>query len=740
MGFKQLVENGVIKTNYNSARDDILNEFYIPVLEESVEYLRMTGTFSSSILALAARGIQALIENNGHMKLIVGAFISQEDVDSITRGIETPEEVITHFAYSDINSIDDIFIKDHTSALGWMIAKGNLEIKFALPIDAMGHPTGGVFHAKCGIFIDDNGDKLSFNGSDNESANAFKRNTERFKVFYEWEDSYRDFVMDDWYDFFHLWENHEPNVAVFDIPDAVKNELINIAPSSNLELKELICRLKDYSLQTRSKSRSPQLPIKKKALWPHQQKAIECWEQNGRIGILEMATGTGKTITAIEAIVRTQKQIGPLIVIISCPYDHLVKQWKESITAFNLGLDIIIADSSNLKWKDELKNKSLEIKRDNLLFGASKIRPVKGFIVLTTHDSLSSINIIDPIKDSKMKLMLVVDEVHGIGAEKRKLGLVSDYSFRLGLSATPKRWFDEEGTQSIFDYFDKSVYEFSLKDAINTINPDTNESYLTPYYYKPRFVELTQDEMEYYNNVCDKISRTFHAAKRNPNIEAYLESLYFERQRILNNAVGKYAELDNIINEEKKLKYCIIYCAEQSIRLQRNVKQIDLVQDILNKYNIKQHKFTGVEGTTPKPEYGNKSEREHLLNLFANGSYSALVAMKCLDEGVDVPPARLAVLMSSTGNPRQFIQRRGRLLRRYPGKKNATIYDIIVLPEIEKTSQDPDLRKIQKQIITKELVRFKEFAKDSINYLECLNLINKIEEAVNLGKSIKGTL
>lgn len=737
MGFRQQVEAGRVKSNYNSAHDDILNGFFVPVLEESIHYYRMTGSYSSSVLSVAARGIESLIEKNGDMKLVVGAFVSNDDVEAIRNGIETPESATERFAELDFRSIRDGLVRDQLGALGWMIAKGFLEIRFALPVDEKGLPTGGLFHAKSGVFEDKEGDRIAFDGSDNESASAFKRNTERFKVFYGWLDAHKEFVEDDLTDFWNLWEGREPGVALFTIPNAVKQNLICIAPSTDEQLISLVGRLRDYSKRSRESFRSAQVSQKKaRGLWPHQKTAIQKWEENGRVGILEMATGTGKTLTAIEGLARVMRDFGLIVAVIACPYDHLVKQWKKNIDEYGLAADIIVADSSNNKWKSQLNDKVLDLRKANLLSKEFKDESKHGLVVLTTHDSLSSENLISSIREAGVRLMLIVDEVHGIGAPQRKLGLIPDYSFRLGLSATPRRWFDDEGTKTIYDYFQKTVFEFSLWDAINTINPDTGESYLAPYYYRPRIVELTNEELEYYAQVCEKIEKTYFSSRSNPEMETYLESLYFERQRILNNAIGKYDVLKDTIDEQADFRHCIIYCAEQQSDLYPNTKQIDVVQDLLNVRNIKQHRFTGDEGTTESEEFGGVSEREHLLKLFADGTYRALVAMKCLDEGVDVPPARLAILMSSTSNPRQFIQRRGRILRRYQSKISATIYDLVVLPDLSGLSQDESFIRMEKKIISKEFERFREFSKDAINYVECLDMVNRLEQRINLGKPL----
>ena len=179
------------------------------------------------------------------------------------------------------------------------------------------------------------------------------------------------------------------------------------------------------------------------------------------------------------------------VVVISCPYQHLVQQWKHSVNKFGINFDeIIVADSSNSSWKRNLEDYLLDMSLDdkNLL------------LVLTTHSTFSNDRFTQIIKNKtdNIPIFLIADEVHGLGAEISSKGLIGEYDYRIGLSATPKRWFDELGTDAIYNYFDKVVYEFSLQRAVNTVNEATGETYLTPYEYLPRFISLETEELEDY--------------------------------------------------------------------------------------------------------------------------------------------------------------------------------------------------------------------------------------------------
>lgn len=418
-----------------------------------------------------------------------------------------------------------------------------------------------------------------------------------------------------------------------------------------------------------------------------------------------MATGTGKTLTALgclEGVLKTEKKI---IVVISSPFIHLSEQWIREFDKLGIRCDKLVADSSQSRWKDRLVDNILDVED-----GISE-----RLIVLTTHNTFSSDDFRDIIKESKkrtpdQRFLLIVDEVHGIGAPERRKGLVDEYDYRLGLSATPKRWFDLEGTDRIFSYFGDVVFEFSLKDAIDA-------EYLTPYVYKPHFTSLTLEEMAKYESETRKISRAYYRSKDEDEKDEIFTLLCIKRHKVIRNAINKLAVFEQILDGLDQIKHCLIYCSP---------KQIYRVQDILNKKNIIQHKFTQREGTKAEDRFGGLSERDFLIKKFSDGIYSALVSMRCLDEGVDVPPARLAIMLDNSGNPREYIQRRGRVLRKYPGKKSAVIHDIIVEPVLRRTIPR-ELRDLERKIIERELRRYRDFARSSQNASECLRIMENIE-------------
>lgn len=693
-----------LKKSYDSDSDDILNDFYILALSQSVTYKRLAGFFSSSALAVAARGISKLISNGGHMKLIASAKLRKSDIEAIREAYENPEKVIEKMVLEDLENLEDKFVEDHVRALGWMVAKKKLEIKIAivygedeLPLDEKSIEKQGIFHQKVGIFEDERGNQISFSGSDNESASAWQSNIEEFKVFRSWMEAEKEYLDADCKKFEKFWMGRPKKTKVIDVPSAVKRKLIEIAPD-NVEVLHL----------DRWSKKRDEIWKKPVELWDKQKEAVNSWLTHGGKGIFEMATGTGKTFAALGALEKTLEREKKLVVVIACPLIHLAKQWAREIEKFGIYCDTIIADSSNPNWKNKLADHLLDIEN-----GINE-----KLIVLTTHATFPTNDFRKIIIKAMEKLFLVVDEVHGIGAPKGKEGLIEEYIFRLGLSATPKRWFDLEGTEALFKYFGDVVFEFSLKEAINNVNPDTGKAYLTPYEYKPYFVELTEEELQKYEEETAKIAKAYYRSRDEKGREEWFSLLCIKRQNIVKNATNKYTAFKKILDEIGEVKYCLVYCSPQ---------QIDRVQKILNEKNIIQHKFTMVESTKPEDKYGGLSERQFLLQKFSEGTYQALVAMKCLDQGVDIPPARIAIMLSNSGNPREYIQRRGRVLRPFPGKEKAIIYDIIVIPTLS-INVSEDFLELERKILVKELKRYKEFAYVASNCLECLDKIDDIEE------------
>lgn len=697
-----------LKLSYDSGLDDILWDFYIPVLSMSKTYDRIAGFFSSSSLALSARGLEDFISNGGKMRLVTCPQLSKNDVDMLEKTTKNIDQLLTDNFIKDYSEIESQFQRDHVQALGWMIANGKLEIKIAIirkngkVCDRDQIEQIGIMHQKVGILYDSTGQIISFSGSNNESASGWLGNTEEFKVFCSWTGA-MPYVQEDIKKFNSFWNEDRPDVEMKDIPSALKEHLITIS--------------KDFEpARLATKHYYPQKLIKEKQelkLFFYQKNAVNKWEENSRMLLLQMATGCGKTRTAIGCMNNTLKDTNKLLVIIACPQATLATQWKTDVESLKIEEHRSIEINGNISgWETIVKR---EIKK----LGAGRYR---NLIIYTTHQICSSPKFINILKDSNEQItkFLIGDEVHGMGASKAQNGLLDLYQYRLGLSATPQRWFDDAGSILIEDYFGNDNFEFSIHDALTNINPLTGKPFLVNYTYDPRFISLTEDELEEYKRITDKIVKMSRYANDEES-SGYLDMLRFQRANIEKNAENKYIELESILDEiGSDISDTIIFVSDA---------QIDRVMRMLGDRGIPASRFTQAQSTAKSERYGGLSERDYIIKLFKEKQYKVLVAIKCLDEGIDIPSADRAIVMASSTNPREYVQRIGRIIRQAPGKYSAIIHDMIIKPSLD-LFYDDTLIEMEKRIFKKEMDRVLELSENAINNTSITNMVFDILQEV----------
>lgn len=697
-----------LKLSYDSGLDDILWDFYIPVLSMSKTYDRIAGFFSSSSLALSARGLEDFISNGGKMRLVTCPQLSKNDVDMLEKTTKNIDQLLTDNFIKDYSEIESQFQRDHVQALGWMIANGKLEIKIAV-IRRNGRICDkdqieqiGIMHQKVGILYDNTGQIISFSGSNNESASGWLGNTEEFKVFCSWTGA-MPYVQEDIKKFNSFWNEDRPDVEIKDIPSALKEHLITIS--------------KDFEpARLATKHYYPQKLIKEKQelkLFFYQKNAVNKWEENNRMLLLQMATGCGKTRTAIGCMNNTLKDTNKLLVIIACPQATLATQWKTDVEGLKIEEHRSIEINGNISgWETIVKR---EIKK----LGAGRY---KNLIIYTTHQICSSPKFINILKDSNEQItkFLIGDEVHGMGASKAQNGLLELYQYRLGLSATPQRWFDDAGSILIENYFGNDNFEFSIHDALTNINPLTGKPFLVNYTYDPRFINLTEDELEEYKRITEKLVKMSRYASDEES-SGYLDMLRFQRANIEKNAENKYKELESILDEiGSDISDTIIFVSDA---------QIDRVMRMLGDRGIPASRFTQAQSTAKSERYGGLSERDYIIKLFKEKQYKVLVAIKCLDEGIDIPSADRAIVMASSTNPREYVQRIGRIIRQAPGKYSAIIHDMIIKPSLD-LFYDDTLIEMEKKIFKKEMDRVLELSENAINNTSITNMVFDILQEV----------
>ena len=672
-----------IKGFYTTTEDNLVDDFYNIVLSESVRYDRLSGYFRSSSLAVASLGIANFIKNNGNMRLLCGVYLTKEDAEAI-KNADDLKNIVNRDFIEDYEKLEDELVKNHVKLLGWMVANGFLEIKIGIHRDGETYYRKGILHSKRGMLYDENNDCILFIGSANETYEGWALNIEDLIVDKSWKNM--DKIWPTIKNFEKLWAGEEESLVVFDVPEASKQHLIKEAPKNEREVKEIIKKIEEKEKGDIGKE-----------LFPHQKEAIKKWFENDKNGIFEMATGTGKTFTSLKALERLYKEDKDILTVIACPFSSIINQWEKDIIDMNLGKTYNFYGTVNSNWRSDFDSLKLKIK-----LGINFEKPN---IILTTHRTFSMEDFTNRIKDCEIKLCLIVDEMHHVGAKKYNEGILPEYDYKLGLSATPKKYMDYEGTENLIKQFDKIVFKFSMQEALLKINPKTGKKFLTPYNYHPIKIDLTDDELKRYENISESIRKSLFAKNKDDDSDN-ITSLFRKRRNIINDAENKYDSLRNILRKLDHKDHLIVFCSG---------KQIEKVLNILGDEGVSpKHRFTQSQ-KAGKKKGEMYSEKERLLMDFDKGECKALVAIKCLDEGVDVPSADQVIIMSSTTNPAEYIQRRGRVLRRYEGKEKAEIYDLCVIPEEDSKTAD--------KITESEKKRMIEFAKIAKNNAHCIKLL-----------------
>ncbi len=680
-----------LNEKYRTGDSQLITGFYAPCLKNSRLYDRAVGYFRSSVFLLIGPEVLDFAKRGGKIRLVCSPSISQIDIDALVNGYKSRKELLDKSLSEDIDDLlDNRQIAKNVEALATLIAVGSLEVKIAFKPRA-----SGIFHEKLGLFH--NGDDVvSFPGSINESWSGWheRGNSEAFSVFCSWlggRDD-RETKSDKRY-FEELWNDQRdglsvesfPNIALERLKVVAKGSLDDIDPDGLTDYFTIgdICKKNDED--ETSLSPPKRTPLK------HQLEAIEAWKKQGRRGVLEHATGSGKTFTALTALKEYLGDDGVALVLV--PDRLLHKQWGKELKEELPDVTILKVGDGHNRWR---KNMALR----------TFTQPGKGLgprVVLATLPTARLQDFINGIWQGE-HLMVVADEVHEIGSKKNSKVLAIESGPRLGLSATPRRYGDPVGTAKIFQYF-KQVVEppFTLEDAIK-------QKRLVEYEYFPVPIHLTAEESEEWETATKEISKEFARSKRDdsgtPIVSPRLQIMLIQRSRIAKKATAKVPYAAKILSEKfLEGQSWLVYCEDQY--------QLSEVMDALRSRGIEACEYhTNMQG-----------DAKASLDWFKRFG-GVMVSIRCLDQGVDIPKISHAVILASSQNPRQFIQRRGRVLRTYPGKYQAVIYDAVVVPIC--LEDEPG----QLSLLKSELQRSIQFSETAINRSGA-NQLNSI--AIELG-------
>jgi len=652
------------KESYN----DILTNLLLPSFKESIKYDRMCGFFSSSVFELYIEGLKDFIERNGKIRILCSYKLNRDDVIAIHDGRDENLNSIL------IKELDDILSgKEEVNklkVLSGLISAGILEIKIGLIKREISKSyNSSMLHEKIGIFYDENSDFISFQGSLNESKNAVVAggNSEVVSPHLSWDDGRDGKLCHKWKEYFEkAWENKNEIIDIVDIPSQFTDILIEKYKDDNW--REI---LDEYQSK-------PKLTPRK-----HQSKARDNWFKVGR-GILQHATGSGKTITAILIMKKLiDDGLGSFFLIL-VPGQLLLYQWEEEIQKWMPEATILLAGDNNNDWRDQKWLKKY-FRNDD-----------KPRIVIAINKTAKSDAFTEQIKSIHEKFTIVADEVHELGTDENKSILDAvNPEYRLGLSATPIRHNDDAGTSQVLSFFGDILDPvYLLKDAIE-------DGHLTRYYYYTRLCDLSLSEQEKWDDLSKEISRLTaikNSGSNNPNsINRSLKINTTKRALIIKTAESKYQKAIDIIKDkydEGGNQKWLIYCS--------TINQIKKLRKLLAK---ERYHFL---------EYHSKlsPQKKKDAMAFFKAKDTVLISADMLDQGVDIPAVSHAIIISSTQNPRKYIQRRGRVLRKSEFKTFSYIYDLFVLPK-NTTNKD-----VESSITTAEIQRGYDFAEDAENKYE----------------------
>lgn len=703
--------------SYRTESDDEPIQFYLDALCNSNKFDLLLGYFSSAAINVLSLGFATFLYNGGIVRMVVNNVLSQEDKDAIKSANEgIIPNIIDIASINKLKESLDEYGKHFFDCISWLIANKRIQIKIIKPKNGK-----GIAHYKSGAFSDGR-DTVGFKASCNFTAYGLLENLEELDTFLSWENSRSSKMINrQSLDFEQIFAGKAEFIEYLDIENvavAIRSGFGNkTIDELVIQEKELIEKKSRIAKNKKLKSvfakviaslelieRAPRFPYSSGPR-EYQTKAYNAWVSKDYKGIFAMATGTGKTITALNCVLEESKKNGNANYhfLILVPTITLLEQWEKEVLSFNFR--DVYKISSKVNWQSQIST----------LISSSRRIPIS-FAIISTYASFVKDKFQNLIKDLPKDTIFIADEGHNL-ASPSVLARLNGFQIerRIGLSATPKRIYDPEGTkvmESFFNDVEPYTYSFSMERAIN-------EDVLSQYYYYPHIIRLTISEMNEYFEISIQISRLSRFGIDDPKIRGRIERLLLKRKRIIHkaeNKLGKALEiLKKLYADKGNLKYTFIYVPEGGTfeivedEVETNVENIRLINQYtreianIDKKILVNQFISGMQG------------RDEILQQFQNGDIDVIASMKCLDEGVDIPRAETAIFCSSTGNPRQFIQRRGRILRKHPNKKVAYIHDLVVIPDFEDQIEGSDTFDVERNLVKKELERVMYFASLSKN-------------------------
>ena len=617
-----------LRPDYRSGRDVLLDDFYVPCLQESVLYDRAVGFFSSTLFHVVALAYSDFVRRGGRLRLICSPALTPEDFDAMKDADE-----IGRYAQSTVrDELQELLNRPETipptRLLATLVAQDIAEVRIAFADNP-----SGIFHDKLGIFEDADGRRVSFIGSANETWRAWGLNHESFEVFCSWRNESELYRTRNHVDAFRrLWRGNEPGVRVEPLEHVTREQLVAVADDDL-----------DHAIQTARVLPSRRLQGPRRTLMEHQALVLEDWAAHEHRGIVNFATGAGKTLTAIEGVKRWTDDGGAAVILV--PGRDLHAQWTREIDMELPGCQLLLAGAGSDKtaWQRLLP-----------IFTGPGNSALNRWIVLVTNATFASDDFQRRLRTGD-HLLLVADEMHRAGSARTLPALEgTQCGATLGLSATYRRQFDQGGTDRLLDFFGPVLMPvIGLAEAMII-------GLLVPYDYRLHELSLDDDELERYEDLTRQIRRVVQRGESVDDDGSLLQMLLIRRARILKQARGKVPLAAQILRDEYREGHrWLVYCDD--------IAQLNaLIRECLN---------SGL----PALEFHSEMVSDRDAVLRSLGEHGGIVvAIRCLDEGIDIPVTDHALIIASSTADREYVQRRGRVLRRAPNKISAEVHDLLL--------------------------------------------------------------
>jgi len=689
-----------LKPLYTVPADDLVGEVLIPAMAASVSLQCMAGFFSSAAFRHVAPGIASFInETTGPFRLLISPWLDDDDREALRVAVERPEDILERVARTLLEEakLSRSALEQHTlECLSYLLAAGRLVIRFVLM------RTGALFHPKVWIF-QDNTDLVVAHGSSNMTAAGLLFNFEAVSVERSWygdEAMLRALRFSQLFE--ELWEGRSPDTLTVELPAGLtlakgtpsvpptiedfwrawhSDAAEGLAPP--LPAGRTVPAPEPDFIQTEVLTIPPGL-IWDAGPFAHQGRAVRAWESAGRRGLLSMATGSGKTVAALICAERLQNTEMPLMVVIAAPFRPLVEQWSAEVA--NFGVRPLRLPERALD-RDAILDEAVR----RLDRGVSSVE-----VAVITHDYLVSDSLYRCLETlpKTLSTLLIADEVHNLGRERFVNRPPEQFRWRLGLSATPVLQYNEAGTRAIAKFFGDTVFEFGLAEAIGVC--------LVPYNYYLHPVNLALDELEQWEELTERLGRAgFTGQDRGTDeqMSSDILALLVKRRAVLEAAAAKIGELRSILERQgpADVRHTLVYCSD------KRPEQLQAVNQELLSLGLFVRQLTAEETS-------DRQRTAQILDDFGEGDYQVITCKRVLDEGVDIPQVRQAFLLASSTVRRQWIQRRGRILRRCDkiGKTLAHLHDFVVVPPEKESSSG-------RAILRQEFDRTRAFAELAAN-------------------------